>query len=63
MGDFYYELAIQIIDLCLSKRDRNGGLVELGELKRNLEKIRGSGGQEISEYVLNTMVEGGQCSS
>jgi len=49
VGDFYYELAIQIIDLCLSKRDRNGGLVELGELKRNLEKIRGSGGQEISE--------------
>ncbi|CAG8581968.1 7064_t:CDS:2 [Paraglomus occultum] len=49
VGDFYYELGIQIIDLCLSKRDRNGGLVELGELKRNLERIRGSVGQEISE--------------
>jgi len=54
VGDFYYELGIQIIDVCLSTRGRNGGLVELGELKRQLIKMRGgnnSGGpsQEISE--------------
>ena len=53
VGDFYYELGIQIIDVCLSTRGRNGGLVELGELKRQLIKMRSSnnGGpaQEISE--------------
>ena len=53
VGDFYYELGIQIIDVCLSTRGRNGGLVELGELKRQLIKMRsgnsGSPAQEISE--------------
>ncbi|RIA98538.1 vacuolar-sorting protein SNF8 [Glomus cerebriforme] len=51
VGDFYYELGIQIIDVCLSTRGRNGGLVELGELKRQLIKMRsgGSSVQEISD--------------
>jgi ESCRT-II complex subunit VPS22 len=51
VGDFYYELGIQIIGVCLSTRGRNGGLVELGELKRQLIKMRsgGSSAQEISE--------------
>lgn len=50
VGDFYYELGIQIIDVCLSTRGRNGGLVELGELKCQLIKMRSEGSaQEISE--------------
>ncbi|CAB4385352.1 vacuolar-sorting protein SNF8 [Rhizophagus irregularis] len=51
VGDFYYELGIQIIGVCLSTRGRNGGLVELGELKRQLTKMRsgGSSAQEISD--------------
>ncbi|CAG8631346.1 29780_t:CDS:2, partial [Racocetra persica] len=59
VGDFYYELGVQIIEICLSTRGRNGGLIELDELKRQLVKMRGgnSGGgisgsnssQEISD--------------
>ncbi|CAG8432889.1 4718_t:CDS:2 [Diversispora eburnea] len=47
-GNFYYDICVQIIEICRSTRDRNGGLVELGELKRQLTKKRSSS-QEISE--------------
>ncbi|CAG8650868.1 8865_t:CDS:10 [Acaulospora morrowiae] len=54
-GNFYYDICVQIIEICRSTRGRNGGLVELKELKRQLIKKRSnaSGGigssQEISE--------------
>ncbi|KAF9914783.1 Vacuolar protein sorting-associated protein SNF8 [Lobosporangium transversale] len=41
VGDFYYELGIQIIDVCLSTRALNGGLMELSEIKRRVERMRG----------------------
>ncbi|KAF9967411.1 hypothetical protein BGZ70_009658 [Mortierella alpina] len=41
VGDFYYELGIQIIDVCLSTRALNGGLMELSEVKRRVERMRG----------------------
>ncbi|RHZ77615.1 hypothetical protein Glove_174g114 [Diversispora epigaea] len=47
-GNFYYDICVQIIEICRSTRGRNGGLVELGELKRQLTKKRSSS-QEISE--------------
>ncbi|KAF9130662.1 ESCRT-II subunit protein snf8 [Mortierella sp. 14UC] len=41
VGDFYYELGIQIIDVCLSTRTLNGGLMELSEVKRRVDRMRG----------------------
>ncbi|KAG0251091.1 Vacuolar protein sorting-associated protein SNF8 [Actinomortierella ambigua] len=41
VGDFYYELGIQIIDVCLSTRALNGGLIELSDLKHRVERMRG----------------------
>ncbi|KAG9065782.1 ESCRT-II subunit protein snf8 [Linnemannia hyalina] len=41
VGDFYYELGIQIIDVCLSTRALNGGLMELSEVQRRVERMRG----------------------
>ncbi|KAK3811455.1 MAG: EAP30/Vps36 family-domain-containing protein [Linnemannia gamsii] len=41
VGDFYYELGIQIIDVCLSTRALNGGLMELSEVKRRVDRMRG----------------------
>ncbi|KAF9205824.1 ESCRT-II subunit protein snf8 [Haplosporangium sp. Z 27] len=41
VSDFYYELGIQIIDVCLSTRALNGGLMELSEVKRRVERMRG----------------------
>jgi len=51
VGDFYYELGVQIIDVCFSTRAQNGGLIELAELKRLLERRRGKLAQSISEYA------------
>ncbi|RIB17035.1 hypothetical protein C2G38_1466134 [Gigaspora rosea] len=48
VGDFYYELGVQIIEICLSTRGRNGGLVDLDELKRQLVKMRGGNNSGIS---------------
>ena len=40
MGDFYYELGVQIIEVCMATRSQNGGLMDLLELKRRLERLR-----------------------
>ena len=29
VGDFYYELAVQIVEICLATRSENGGLMTL----------------------------------
>eukprot|EP01102_Stenamoeba_stenopodia_P022861 TRINITY_DN9680_c0_g1_i2.p1 TRINITY_DN9680_c0_g1~~TRINITY_DN9680_c0_g1_i2.p1 ORF type:complete len:255 (+),score=64.39 TRINITY_DN9680_c0_g1_i2:31-765(+) len=49
VGDFYYELAVQIVEVCLRTRERNGGLIEMNEMKRLLEYIRGANAQAISQ--------------
>lgn len=52
IGDFYYELAVQIIQICIETRDRNGGLLALDELSRLLVLHRGQNSQMISEYSI-----------
>ena len=51
IGDFYYELAVQIVEVCLATNHNNGGLIGLDELRRRLIKARGQGKQhqEISK--------------
>ena len=41
VGDFYYELSVQIIEVCMAASHRTGGLMELGELRQRLIKSRG----------------------
>lgn len=41
MGDFYYELGVQIVEVCLSTNYKNGGLISLDELRHRLIKARG----------------------
>ena len=31
VGDFYYELAIQVVNVCIALRKKNGGFLEEGE--------------------------------
>jgi ESCRT-II complex subunit VPS22 len=38
MGDFYYELAVKVAEVCLSSRSRNGGIISLVEVKDILEQ-------------------------
>ncbi|OBZ67915.1 Vacuolar protein sorting-associated protein 22 1 [Grifola frondosa] len=49
LGDWQYELGVQIVDVCVSTRERNGGLIEMGELVRLVSKLRGVGGGVITE--------------
>jgi ESCRT-II complex subunit VPS22 len=49
LGDWQYELGVQIVDVCVSTRERNGGLIEMSELVRLVSKLRGVGGGVITE--------------
>mmetsp|Transcript_16579 Transcript_16579/g.19323 ORF Transcript_16579/g.19323 Transcript_16579/m.19323 type:complete len:259 (-) Transcript_16579:286-1062(-) len=46
VGDFYYELGIQSIHICLATRSINGGLISLDNLCKKLRKIRQSSGSK-----------------
>eukprot|EP00003_Mantamonas_plastica_P025613 TRINITY_DN505_c0_g1_i3.p1 TRINITY_DN505_c0_g1~~TRINITY_DN505_c0_g1_i3.p1 ORF type:complete len:241 (-),score=66.09 TRINITY_DN505_c0_g1_i3:186-908(-) len=48
MGDFYYELAVQIVEVCMSTRRETGGLIDLSELVSMLQKTRGTNAEVIS---------------
>ncbi|GFP82755.1 vacuolar protein sorting-associated protein 22 homolog 1 [Phtheirospermum japonicum] len=45
IGDFYYELGVQIVDICLATRPQNGGLISLEEL---CKLVLGNGFEVIS---------------
>ncbi|KAL4246670.1 Vacuolar-sorting protein SNF8 [Abortiporus biennis] len=49
LGDWQYELGVQIVDVCVSTRERNGGLIEMKELVRLVSKLRGVSGGAITE--------------
>ncbi|XP_015179508.1 PREDICTED: vacuolar-sorting protein SNF8 [Polistes dominula] len=41
IGDFYYELAVQIVEVCMAMNYKNGGLISLDELRTRLVQARG----------------------
>jgi len=49
LGDWQYELGVQIVDVCVSTRERNGGLIEMSEVVGLVGKLRGVGGGGITE--------------
>ncbi|CAN6560723.1 unnamed protein product [Malus baccata var. baccata] len=49
IGDFYYELGVQIVDICLATRPHNGGLINLQELCSLLRQRRKSDREAVSE--------------
>ncbi|OQR87953.1 vacuolar sorting protein SNF8 [Achlya hypogyna] len=57
MGDFYYELGVQIIEVCIVTRPTNGGLIAITELLRLLDKKRGSRMQKISQDDIKRSVK------
>ena len=42
LGNFYYELSVQVVQVCLATRAENGGLISFKELHATLTKFRGS---------------------
>ena len=47
INDFYYELAIQITNICIALRPKNGGFLEENECLRLLNKLRGTKVQKV----------------
>jgi len=48
VGDFYYELSVQIVEVCMAASHRTGGLMDLGDLRRRLIRSRSNKSQDIS---------------
>ncbi|XP_047493278.1 vacuolar-sorting protein SNF8-like isoform X2 [Penaeus chinensis] len=40
VGDFYYELGVQIVELCVATSHRNGGVLSMDEVLRKLNQRR-----------------------
>uniref|UniRef100_A0A8D8SS52 Vacuolar-sorting protein SNF8 n=1 Tax=Cacopsylla melanoneura TaxID=428564 RepID=A0A8D8SS52_9HEMI len=51
MGDFYYELSVQIVEVCLATNYKNGGLISLDELRTRL--IRSRGNSQLHQEITN----------
>lgn len=48
IGDFYYELAIQIIEICNANQERTGGLIYLDLVLNKLNKLRNKKLQQVT---------------
>ena len=49
IGDFYYELGVQIVEACWATREASGGLMELPVLLRHVNRRRGRQADPVSE--------------
>lgn len=52
-------LALQVVDVCVSTRERNGGVIELGELTQRVRRMRdnGSSREEITEEDVRKAID------
>ncbi|XP_055612955.1 vacuolar-sorting protein SNF8 [Uranotaenia lowii] len=51
MGDFYYELGVQVVEVCLAANHSTGGLMELNELRSRLVAARGR--KQVHQEITN----------
>jgi ESCRT-II complex subunit VPS22 len=49
VGDFYYELAVQIIEICTSMEERTGGLIYLDQVTDKIRRTRSKFVNEVNE--------------
>ncbi|KAI9846779.1 MAG: hypothetical protein M1837_003628 [Sclerophora amabilis] len=50
VNDFYFELAVRVVEVCRATRDVNGGLLGVGECREKIVSRRGLGGEmEVSD--------------
>ena len=57
VGDFYYELGIQIVEICMKSRNLNGGLMDLDDALTAVRKRRGTRGQQVSRDDIEKAVK------
>ncbi|KAK8257921.1 EAP30/Vps36 family-domain-containing protein [Phyllosticta capitalensis] len=50
VNDFYFELAVRVVEVCRETRAENGGMIALLEVRQRVQKGRGiGGGMEVSD--------------
>ena len=52
VNDFYFELAVRVVEVCGATREENGGLIGVKEVKDRIMSTRMEGGAEITECIL-----------
>ncbi|KAK7717453.1 ESCRT II complex subunit Dot2 [Diaporthe eres] len=49
VNDFYFELAVRVVEVCGETRSENGGLIEVRKVKERIMSGRMEGSQEVTE--------------
>lgn len=50
VNDFYFELAVRVVEVCGRTREENGGLIGVREVRERIARGRLEGQDEVSEY-------------
>ena len=43
LGDVYYQVCVQLVDVCISTKSSNGGMIDLVDLTSRINRMRGLG--------------------
>lgn len=59
VNDFYFELAVRIVEVCRETRGENGGMIALSEVRSRIQKGRGlvGGGMEVTDGDIERALE------
>lgn len=59
VNDFYFELAVRVVEVCRETRSENGGMIAVSEVKQRIEKGRGliGGGMDVTEDDIERALE------
>jgi len=49
VNDFYFELAVRVVEVCGETRGENGGLIEVRKVRERIVKSRVEGASDITE--------------
>ncbi|KAF2803854.1 putative ELL complex subunit Eap30 [Mytilinidion resinicola] len=50
VNDFYFELAVRVVEVCRDTRAENGGIIAVAEVRQRVQKGKGiGGGMEVSD--------------
>ena len=53
VNDFFFEVAVRVVGLCLETRSENGGLIGVEECRKRVGKGKAIGsGLEVTKYVV-----------
>ena len=51
VNDFYFELAVKVVEVCSDTRGENGGLIEVWKVREAIMKSRMEGAPDVTEFV------------